>query len=170
MGLVPEDRLRQGLIADFSLWQNATLPCLESLAWHDVVMLHRRELACAQAAVERLKIKAASVEVPMTELSGGNAQKVSIAKWLTGSLRLLLLDEPTAGVDIGAKSEILQTIRSLAAAGTSVLMVSAEFAELLAVSDRILVLRDGALVAQRQAAETSEHELILLAGGTAALQ
>ena len=167
MGLVPEDRLRQGLIADFSLWRNATLPCLESLAWHDVVMLHRRELACARAAVERLGIKTDSVEVPMTELSGGNAQKVSIAKWLTGTLRLLLLDEPTAGVDIGAKAEILQIIRSLAATGTSVLIVSSEFAELLAVSDRILVLRDGMLVAQRQAAGTSEHELILLAGGTA---
>lgn len=168
MGLVPEDRMRQGLVADFALWRNATLSCLESLAWRDVVMLHGREIACAAAAVERLKIKTADVEVPVSDLSGGNAQKVCIAKWLTSGLRVLLLDEPTAGVDIGAKAEILQTLRALAAAGTSVLIVSSEFAELLAVADRILVLRNGALIAHRDVAETSEHELILLAGGTAA--
>ena len=168
MGLVPEDRMRQGLIGDFTLWRNATLPCLGSLAWHDFLMLHGREMACAQGAVERLKIKAAGLEAPVTSLSGGNAQKVSIAKWLaSGVLRVLLLDEPTAGVDIGAKVEILQAIRSLAAAGAGVLMVSSEFAELLAVSDRVLVLRDGSLIAERQAAQTTEHELILLAGGTA---
>ena len=167
MGLVPEDRMRQGLIGDFTLWRNTTLPCLGSLAWHDFLMLHGREMACAQAAVDRLKIKTAGLEAPVTSLSGGNAQKVSIAKWLaSGVLRVLLLDEPTAGVDIGAKVEILQAIRSLAAAGAGVLMVSSEFAELLAVSDRILVLRDGSLVAERQVAETTEHELILLAGGT----
>jgi ribose transport system ATP-binding protein len=168
MGLVPEDRMRQGLIPDFALWRNATLSCLESLAWRDFVMLHRREILCAEAAVERLKIKTADVDVPVADLSGGNAQKVSIAKWLTAGLRVLLLDEPTAGVDIGAKAEILQTIRTLAAAGTSVLIVSSEFAELLAVSDRILVLRNGALIAHRETTETTEHELILLAGGTAA--
>ena len=168
MGLVPEDRMRQGLIGAFPLWRNVTLPCLESLAWRDFVMLHGRELALARAAVERLQIKTAGVEAPVAALSGGNAQKVTLAKWLTDTLRVLLLDEPTAGVDIGAKAEILQTIRSLAAAGTSVLMVSSEFAELLAVADRILVLRDGHIVAQRQVAATSEHELILLAGGTAA--
>ena len=169
MGLVPEDRMRHGLIGEFSLWRNATLPCLENLAWQDFLMLHGRELACAQAAVERLRIKTASLDAPVSNLSGGNAQKVSIAKWLTGGpLKVLLLDEPTAGVDIGAKAEILQALRSLAAAGTSVLLVSSEFAELLAVSDRILVLRAGGLVAQRQVAETSEHELILLAGGTVA--
>jgi ribose transport system ATP-binding protein len=168
MGLVPEDRMRQGLIGAFPLWQNGTLPCLERLAWRDFVMLHGRELALARAAVERLQIKTAGVEAPVTDLSGGNAQKVTLAKCLTDTLRVLLLDEPTAGVDIGAKAEILQTIRSLAAAGTSVLMVSSEFAELLAVADRILVLRDGHIVAQRQVAATSEHELILLAGGTAA--
>ena len=167
MGLVPEDRMRQGLIGDFTLWRNATLPCLGSLAWHDFLMLHSREMACAQAAVERLKIKAAGLEAPVTSLSGGNAQKVSIAKWLaSGALRLLLLDEPTAGVDIGAKVEILQAIRSLAASGAGVLIVSSEFAELLAVSDRILVLRHGSLMAERAATETTEHELILLAGGT----
>jgi ribose transport system ATP-binding protein len=168
LGLVPEDRMRQGLIPGFALWQNASLPFLDKLAWRDFLMVHRREVARAEEAITRLRIKAASVDVPVAELSGGNAQKVSIAKWLTEATRVLLLDEPTVGVDIGAKAEILQNIRALAAAGAGVIIVSSEFEELLAVSDRVLVLRDGAIVAERQAIETTEHELILLAGGTAA--
>ena len=168
LGLVPEDRLRQGLIPGFALWQNATLPFLESLTWGDFLMAHGREVARAEEAIARLRIKAAGVDVPVADLSGGNAQKVSIAKWLTGAIKVLLLDEPTAGVDIGAKAEILQNIRALAASGAGVIIVSSEFEELLAVSDRVLVLRDGAIVAERQITETTEHELILLAGGTAA--
>jgi ribose transport system ATP-binding protein len=168
LGLVPEDRMGQGLIPGFTLWQNATLPFLESLTWGDFLMAHRREVARAEEAIARLRIKAAGVDVPVADLSGGNAQKVSIAKWLTGATRVLLLDEPTAGVDIGAKAEILQNIRALAATGAGVIIVSSEFEELLAVSDRVLVLRDGAIVAERQTTATTEHELILLAGGTAA--
>jgi ribose transport system ATP-binding protein len=168
IGLVPEDRMGQGLIAGFALWQNVTLPFLERVAWRDFLMAHRLEVARAEEAIARLRIKAASVDVPVSELSGGNAQKVSIAKWLTEATKVLLLDEPTVGVDIGAKAEILQNIRAHAAAGACVVIVSSEFEELLAVSDRVLVLRDGAIVAERQAIQTTEHELILLAGGTAA--
>ena len=168
LGLVPEDRMGQGLIAGFPLWQNASLPFLKSVAWRDFLMAHRLEVARAEEAIARLRIKAASVDVPVSELSGGNAQKVSIAKWLTAATKVLLLDEPTVGVDIGAKTEILQNIRAHAAAGACVVIVSSEFEELLEVSDRILVLRDGAIVAERQATRTTEHELILLAGGTAA--
>ncbi len=168
MGLVPEDRMGQGLIPGFPLWQNVTLPCLEKVAWHDFLVIHRREIARAEEAIARLRIKTAGVDAPVATLSGGNAQKVSIAKWLTEATRVLLLDEPTAGVDIGARAEILQSIRALAAAGAGVVMVSSEFEELLAVSDRVLVLRDGRIVAERQATQTTEHELILLAGGTAA--
>ncbi len=168
LGLVPEDRMGQGLIPGFALWQNASLPFLEKVAWRDFLMVHRLEVARAEEAIARLRIKATSVAVPVSELSGGNAQKVSIAKWLTEATKVLLLDEPTVGVDIGAKAEILQNVRALAAAGAGVIIVSSEFEELLAVSDRVLVLRDGAIVAERQAIETTEHELILLAGGTAA--
>ena len=168
IGLVPEDRTGQGLIPDFSLWRNTALPCLESRAWSGVLVSHRRELQGARQAVERLHIKAASVEVPVRELSGGNAQKVSIAKWLTPSTKVLLLDEPTVGVDIGAKTEILRCIRDFASNGGGVVMVSSEFEELLDVCDRILILRGGSIVAVRQSEETNEQELILLAGGTAA--
>ena len=96
------------------------------------------------------------------------AQKVTIARWLFGGTRLFLLDEPTAGIDIGARNDILRLIRDLAAEGAGVLMASSDFEELLAVCDRILVLREGAVVAERRAAETDEHELVLLAGAQGA--
>ena len=102
---------------------------------------------------------------PVSQLSGGNAQKVSIAKWLYSDAKVFLLDEPTAGIDIGAKADILVLIRKLAAAGKAIVVVSSEFEELLAVCHRILVMRDGKCVAERQVHETSEHELVLLAGG-----
>ena len=168
IGLVPEDRMTQGLVPDFPLWLNATLPYLESIAWRRVLISHRREIELARQAINRLHIQAAGVDVPVRDLSGGNAQKVSIAKWLSETIKVLLLDEPTAGVDIGAKAEILRHIRHRAAAGGGVIMVSSEYEELLAVCDRILVLRAGAIVAEREIDETNEQELILLAGGTVA--
>jgi ribose transport system ATP-binding protein len=106
----------------------------------------------------------------VTELSGGNAQKVSIARWLCGPTVLLLLDEPTAGIDIGAKGEILTLVRELAAAGLAIIWVSSELKELTAVADRILVMREGAIVAERIAGETDEAELVLLASGAARAQ
>ena len=106
-----------------------------------------------------------SPEILVKELSGGNAQKVTIAKWLFSDVKLFLLDEPTAGIDIGAKTEILRLVRQLASEGKSVIIVSSEFEELLAVSDRILVMRDGRCVAERSIHDTTEHELLLLAGG-----
>jgi ribose transport system ATP-binding protein len=93
---------------------------------------------------------------------------VTIAKWLFSDVKVFLLDEPTSGIDIGAKTDILLLVRELAAAGKSVIIVSSEFEELLAVSQRILVMRDGRCIAERPAHETSEHELILLAGGQSA--
>ena len=112
-----------------------------------------------------MKIKAHSPDALVRELSGGNAQKVTIAKWLFSDVKVFLLDEPTAGIDIGAKTDILKLVRELAASGKAVIIVSSEFEELMAVSDRILVMRDGRFVAERDAHETSEHELVLLAGG-----
>src|SRR6185437_5540778 len=123
------------------------------------------ELAAADEAIARLGIKASGPATSVTELSGGNAQKVSLARWLCGPLRLLLLDEPTAGVDVGAKAEILALVRELAATGLAVVLVSSELTELTAAADRILVMREGAIVAERVAAATSEEELVLLASG-----
>jgi ribose transport system ATP-binding protein len=168
LALVPEDRMRQGLFPGFSLWQNTTLPFAASVARGGILLDRPREIRRAQQAIERLHIKAAGVDTPVSDLSGGNAQKVCIARWLFGDAKVFLLDEPTAGVDIGARHEILAGLRDLAARGAGVIMVSSDFEELLAVSDRILVLRDGAIVAQRPVTDTNEQELILLAGGTVA--
>jgi ribose transport system ATP-binding protein len=163
LALVPEDRIRQGLVPSFEIWRNITLPHLESVSWQGLLPVHETELGRAEAGIRQLGIKARSAETLVTELSGGNAQKVTVAKWLFGNARIFLLDEPTAGIDVGAKADILALVRHLAASGSGVIIVSSEFEELLAVSDRILVMREGRIVAERRAAETSEHELILLA-------
>lgn len=165
VGLVPEDRQAQGLVPEFALWRNLTLAHLDRFARGRLFTRAGAERAAAEAAIERLGIKANGPGTPVTELSGGNAQKVSLGRWLCGPVRLLLLDEPTAGVDVGAKAEILGIVRELAAAGLAVVLVSSELAELTAAADRILVMREGAIVAERAAAGTSEEELVLLASG-----
>ena len=168
IGLVPEDRMAQGLVPEFEIWRNISLPALAGVSLLNVMPVSERERARGWEAIRRLAIKASSPEILVNELSGGNAQKVTIAKWLFSDVRLFLFDEPTAGIDIGAKAEILSLIRRLAGGGKSVVIVSSEFEELLAVCDRILVLRDGRCVAERKVHETNEHELLLLAGGQGA--
>jgi ribose transport system ATP-binding protein len=168
IGMVPEDRMAQGLVPDFEIWRNTTLPALEGVSVMNALPVVERERERGWEAIRLLSIKASSPEILVKELSGGNAQKVTIAKWLFSDVKLFLLDEPTAGIDIGAKTDILRLIRQLASEGKSVIVVSSEFEELLAVSDRVLVMRDGKCVAERLVHETSEHELLLLAGGQSA--
>ncbi|NIF56053.1 sugar ABC transporter ATP-binding protein [Burkholderia sp. Ax-1724] len=165
LGLVPEDRMAQGLVPGFEIWRNTTLPALDGVARGRWLPDKARELERGAEAIRRLSIKASSPDILVTELSGGNAQKVTIAKWLFSDVKVFLLDEPTAGIDIGAKTDILLLVRELAAAGKAVIIVSSEFEEILAVSSRILVMRDGRCIAERIGHETSEHELVLLAGG-----
>lgn len=168
LALVPEDRMRQGLVPGFEIWRNTTLPALEGVSWRRWLPQRERERERGAEAIARLQIKAQSPDILVTELSGGNAQKVTIAKWLFSDVKVFLLDEPTAGIDIGAKTDVLLLVRELAAAGKAVIIVSSEFEEILAVSGRILVMRDGRCIAERPAYETSEHELLLLAGGQSA--
>lgn len=168
LGLVPEDRMAQGLVPGFEIWRNTTLPALDGVARAQWFPDRATERQRGTEAIRRLSIKATSPDIVVTELSGGNAQKVTIAKWLFSDVKVFLLDEPTAGIDIGAKTDILLLVRELAAAGKAVIMVSSEFEEILAVSSRILVMRDGRCIAERFGHETSEHELVLLAGGHSA--
>ncbi|KQQ85653.1 sugar ABC transporter ATP-binding protein [Aureimonas sp. Leaf324] len=168
IGLVPEDRMGQGLVPDFEIWRNTTLPALGGVSALNALPISERERRRGWDAIEKLSIKASSPEILVSELSGGNAQKVTIAKWLFSDVKLFLLDEPTAGIDIGAKTDILRLVRELASGGKSVIVVSSEFEELLAVCDRILVMRDGRCIAERNFDETSEHDLLLLAGGQSA--
>ena len=166
LALVPEDRLAQGLFRQFEIWRNTTFPALESVSDFGWFPRRDRERERGSEAIRRLAIKASSPDTLVAELSGGNAQKVTIAKWLFSDVDVFLLDEPTAGIDIGAKTDILLLVRELAAVGKGVIIVSSDFEELLAVSSRILIVQDGLIVDERRAYDTSEHELVVLAGAT----
>jgi ribose transport system ATP-binding protein len=165
LALVPEDRFGQGLVRDFEIWRNATLPALNKVSFKNFVLNSRSEYQVGLDSIRRLSIKANSPNVLVSELSGGNAQKVTIAKWLFSDVKVFLLDEPTVGIDIGTKTEILMLVRRLAEAGKAVIIVSSEFEELLAVSHRIIVMRDGQQIAERLVDDTDEHDLTLLAAG-----
>jgi ribose transport system ATP-binding protein len=160
--LVPEDRRDQGLVLDHSVRENLLLPLLDRVARRGLLSTHAgRELSTS--LIERFRVKVAHPNRPVRLLSGGNQQKVVLAKWLGTEPDVLILDEPTAGVDIGTKSEILETVRALADAGKAVLIISSEYPELLAVSDRVLVLRDGSVVRELQRSEIADEESLQLA-------
>jgi ribose transport system ATP-binding protein len=145
MALIPEDRLRQGVIAAHSVMSNVTLAMLDRLSrW--TFMSNARARAVTDEQVERLRIRTASRDSAVSTLSGGNQQKVVLAKWLATMPDILVLDEPTAGIDIGSKSEIIRLVRELAAAGKAIVMISSELSELLSACDRILVMSDGRIV------------------------
>jgi ribose transport system ATP-binding protein len=142
IALIPEDRIRQGLVTQHSVASNITLPVLHRLSRFSWVFGARaRRLAAEQ--IKRLRIKTASADAPVRTLSGGNQQKVVIAKWLSADPEILVLDEPTAGIDIGSKLEIVDLIRDLARQGKGVVLISSELQELLSASDRIVLMRDG---------------------------
>jgi len=165
LALVPEDRDAQGLLGRWDIAKNISLPHLRELSSASVFPSARQEARRAREAMIQLNIKADSEEALVGELSGGNAQKVVFGKWLKGAPAVLLLDEPTAGVDVGAKSEILELVREFARQGGSAIVVSSEFSELLAIADRILVMRKGDIVAERISAATTEEELVALVSG-----
>jgi ribose transport system ATP-binding protein len=162
IALVPEDRRLQGLVLDHSVRENLLLPLLPGLNRGPLVD-DRRGDGLAAGLIERLQIKLASAKRPVRLLSGGNQQKVVIAKWLGRDPDVLILDEPTAGVDIGTKSEIIQRIRELADAGKAVIVISSELAELLAVSDRVLVLRNGTVTDDLDRRDIDDEESLQLA-------
>ena len=166
IALVPEDRAAQGYVPELTLAENLALAS-HSQRGESVALVDRaEERRRAEQAIRDLAIKAPGPDALLTELSGGNAQKAVVAKWLTPDTRLLLLDEPTAGIDIGARTEILRLVRNLADQGLPVLIVSSEFEELIAIADRILVMRDGAVVTEADPGRCSVAELTLLAGDT----
>jgi ribose transport system ATP-binding protein len=168
IALVPEDRTLQGLVPGWEIWRNMTLPTLRRHSWAGIIPRRREEIRTADDAIETLSIRAPSAMTPVDELSGGNAQKTVFAKWLYEGVRVMLLDEPTAGVDIAAKRDIQVLVRNLAARGAAVVVVDSEFGELLAIADRVLIVRRGQIVGERRASQTSEPELLALASGVAA--
>ena len=140
--LVPEDRRRSGVMDAATVRENITLPALRQFARGGLVR-RRSEDPWAQRAATSLRVKAPSIEVPVSQLSGGNQQKVVLARWLSLSPRVVVFDEPTRGIDVGARAEIYQNMRHLAATGTSILMMSSDIEEILDVSDRVAVMHDG---------------------------
>ncbi len=159
ISLVPEDRRVQGLVLDHSVKDNLLLPLLTRIREGGLIDDARGDWL-AKSSVEALRVKTASILTPVRLLSGGNQQKVVIGKWLAMEPDVLILDEPTAGVDIRAKTEILGVIRELADAGKGVIVISSEPAELLAVSDRLLIVQDGRLKGTLDRRDiTAEEEL-----------
>ncbi|NTI52869.1 sugar ABC transporter ATP-binding protein [Agrobacterium rhizogenes] len=159
IGLVSEDRKVDGIIPDMSIRDNMTLALLPKLKKNGVVDRARQDEIVAHF-IKSLGIKCASPEQAIKELSGGNQQKVLLARWLCTNPRVLIIDEPTRGIDIGAKTEILKLLRGLADEGLSVLMISSEIEELLAVADRVIVLSDGMSVAELPRQDLSEASLL----------
>jgi ABC-type sugar transport system ATPase subunit len=158
-GLVPEERRESGLVLVRSVAENVAFPVLGSLSRASVLST-RKLNALAADLVQRLSIKTPSLRQLVRTLSGGNQQKVVMGKWLAAGTRILLLDEPTRGIDINAKFEIYQLIRELAGKGMSVIMVSSDLPELLALSDRILVMAEGRPVTILDGATADQVEIM----------
>ncbi|TDD16909.1 sugar ABC transporter ATP-binding protein [Nonomuraea diastatica] len=168
MGLAPEERKAQALLLDQSVTANITLGSLTGFArfgWLD----RKREREEAGRLAEMLDIRPPDPERPIRTLSGGNQQKAVLARWLLGSRKLLLLDEPTRGVDVGARAELYAVIRNLAEQGIGVLLVSSEVPEVLGLADRVLVLREGTVIHEGDAAGLDEHGVLdMIMNGRAA--
>jgi ABC-type sugar transport system ATPase subunit len=167
IGLVPEDRKRQGLVLSMSAMSNITLATLERLARLGFIR-RAQERLLARTYFERLRVRAASPDVIAAGLSGGNQQKLVLAKWLAAQCRILILDEPTRGVDVGAKAEIHALIDRLAADGCAVILISSELPEVLHLSTRILVLREGRIAGELSREEATQAALMRLMAGVAA--
>ncbi len=162
--LVPEDRRTAGLIVDLPIRENITLPALShySTRW---LVSKSRESAKSAEMCEKLNVKAPSVETQAANLSGGNQQKVVLAKWLSLNPRLLIFDEPTRGIDVGAKAEIYQLMRDLAESGVAIVMISSDMEEILGESDRIAVMHEGRITGILDRSDASEEAIMKLAVG-----
>jgi ABC-type sugar transport system ATPase subunit len=162
IALVPEDRQHLGLILPMSVGANLTLTILKSLTTLGLTS-RQKERPVIQQLMRDLSVKAASHKVPANTLSGGNQQKLVLGKWLAAHPRILILDEPTRGVDVGAKAEVHRLIRTLAAQGMATLVISSDLPEILALSHRILIMRQGALAGELTRAEATQEKILALA-------
>jgi len=164
LGLVPEDRKRQGLILLMNARENISLPTLDKTATAGFVR-SPQERKNAKVFFDRMRVKAPTMDASSAGLSGGNQQKLVIAKWLAAKCDVLILDEPTRGVDVGAKAEIHDLVRELARDNKAVLVISSELPELLALCDRILVIRNGRQNGEVPSCEANEESLMRLMTG-----
>ncbi len=162
IGYVPEDRRRHGLVESMTVAENTTLANLAAVSKHGWIDFTReRELAASFAS--KLETKAASPDVQARTLSGGNQQKVVLSRWLATAPVVLILDEPTQGVDVGAKAEVHRLMTEMAANGMAILMISSEMAEILGMSDRVLVMSGGRITGEFSRAEATQEKILALA-------
>lgn len=166
LAYVPEDRRRHGVILDLPISHNVTLAALDRLARFGALNF-RREREVALDYVRRFAIKTPAIYAPVGTLSGGNQQKVALSRWLATAPRVLILDEPTQGIDVGAKAEIHALMGNLAAAGMAILMISSELPEVLGMSDRIAVMHAGTVVGVLSRTEATPQKILSLALGHA---
>lgn len=163
IALVPEDRLMHGVVAEMSLAENVSLPVLGRLGRP---FLHEKaERGMTQTWIDRLKVVCRSPRQPISQLSGGNQQKLVIGKWLGIEPKLLIVDEPTRGVDVGAKAAVHQLMRELAEGGLAILAISSDLPEVLTIADRVLVMREGKIVKEIAGADGTEESIMLAATG-----
>jgi ribose transport system ATP-binding protein len=169
LGLIPEDRKRDGLVLAMSVFDNATLAIIKR---HSVcgVVCRQRLAHMVQHAAKEIRLKAASPAQRVKNLSGGNQQKVVLAKWLLHDCQIYIFDEPTRGVDVGAKSEIYRLMEDLARRGAGIIMISSDLPEVLNMSDRILVVREGHVAGELQRGEANQEAILRLAVGSAGVQ
>jgi ribose transport system ATP-binding protein len=166
--LAPEDRRRSGLVTQMSIQENVTLPGLSRYTSAGLIQ-RDKERNAAMKVCSTLNVKAPSVGVPVWTLSGGNQQKVVLAKWLALEPKVLIFDEPTRGIDVGAKAEIYQLMRDLAEKGVAIIMISSDMEEILGVSDRVAVMHEGTLTGVLEREDCSEESVMRLAVGEASI-
>jgi ribose transport system ATP-binding protein len=163
--LVPEDRRQCGLVVEMTIRENVTLPALDRFS---VAGLIRRDAERESAAemCKRMRVKSASIETKVSNLSGGNQQKVVLAKWLSLGPKVLIFDEPTRGIDVGAKAEIYEAMRALAKGGVAVIVISSDMEEVLLISDRVAVMHEGSITGVLARNDCSEEAIMRLAVGS----
>jgi L-arabinose transport system ATP-binding protein len=162
--LCPEDRKEQGILATASVAENINISCRRHDLLGGLFLRHKREAALAEEFIARLRIKTPNRQQEIRLLSGGNQQKVILARWLAEpGLKVLILDEPTRGIDVGAKNDIYRIIHEVAERGCCVIVVSSELPEVLGISDRVIVMREGAICGELPRAEASETAVLALA-------
>lgn len=165
IGFVPEDRSKQGLVLRSSVLENIALPTLDRYTRLGTWLDHLRLRKTAQQYVDKLNIRTPSLEQKAMFLSGGNQQKTVVAKWLASQPRVLIMDEPTRGIDVGAKAEVHALISQLAQAGLGIIMISSELPEIMGMSDRILVMSEGRVAAILDRAEATQETIMAYASG-----
>jgi len=163
LSLLPEDRRAQGAIVDMSIAANVSLPVLRRFAMRGTGLIHERvESRAVSERIERLHVSTPSVKRPLKFLSGGNQQKALVAKWEMSDSRVFMFDEPTAGVDVGAKQEIYALIAGLGARGAGVILISSEVEEVVGLCHRVLVMREGRCVGELEGEAISEAAILNL--------